>query len=79
VLLAWAVAWAVLGVLLLVASGAGEAAAQQREVLLGWGARATLVLVGWLVFGPVWETLTPARREEEPRAGDGAQPAKIRR
>jgi hypothetical protein len=27
----------------------------------------------------VWETLTPARREEEPRAGDGAQPAKIRR
>ncbi|MCG7287248.1 hypothetical protein MHY85_14880 [Cellulomonas sp. ACRRI] len=79
VLLAWAVAWAVLGVLMLVASGAGEAAAQQREVLLGWGARATLVLVGWLVFGPVWETLTPARREEEPRAGDGAQPAKIRR
>lgn len=68
VLLAWAVAWAVLGVLLLVASGAGEAAAQQREVLLGWGARATLVLVGWLVFGPVWETLTPARRPQHPGA-----------
>lgn len=79
VLLAWAVAWVVLGVLLLVASGAGDAAAQQREVLLGWGARATVVLVGWLVFGPVWEMLTPARREEEPRAGAGGQPAKIRR
>lgn len=79
VLLAWAVAWVVLGVLLLVASGAGDAAAQQREVLLGWGARATVVLVGWLVFGPVWETLTPARREEEPRAGAAGQPAKIRR
>lgn len=59
VLLAWVVAWAVLGVLLLVAQGSGDAAAQQQEVLLGWGARATVVLVGWLVFGPVWEMLTP--------------------
>ncbi|WP_282944879.1 hypothetical protein [Cellulomonas endometrii] len=61
-LLAWVVACAVLGVLLLLAQGAGEAAAQQREVLLGWGARASVVLVGWLVFGPVWEMLTPADR-----------------
>ncbi len=65
VLLAWAVAWAVLGVLLLVAQGPGEAAAQQREVLLGWGARATVVLVGWLVFGPVWELCTPRRAGQD--------------
>ncbi len=63
VLLAWAVACAVLGVLLLIAQGAGEAAAQQQEVLLGWGARATVVLLGWLVFGPVWELFTPRTRE----------------
>jgi hypothetical protein len=68
VLLAWVVACAVLGVLLLVAQGAGDAAAQQQEVLLGWGGRATVVLVAWLVFGPVWEMLTP---RQEARAGSG--------
>jgi len=72
VLLAWVVACAVLGVLLLISSGPGEAAAQQREVLLGWGARATVLLVGWLVFGPVWETLTPTRRTPGAEAAGGA-------
>lgn len=77
VLLAWAVAWAVLGVLLLITLGAGDAAAQQQEVLLGWGARATVVLVAWLVFGPVWELLTPRDRSEphaEPHAEPRTQP-----
>jgi hypothetical protein len=69
VLLAWAVACAVLGVLLLIAGGAGEAAAQQREVLLGWGARATLVLGAWLVFGPVWELLDPRGRGRDGAPG----------
>ncbi|QZN85327.1 hypothetical protein [Cellulomonas sp. C5510] len=76
VLLAWAVACAVLGVLLLVAQGPGEAAAEQREVLLGWGGRATLVLVAWLVFGPVWETFTPRRAAGDAAAGDEAGPAR---
>lgn len=67
VLLAWAVAWVVLGVLLLITLGAGDAAAQQQEVLLGWGARATVVLVAWLVFGPVWELLTPRERAGAPQ------------
>jgi hypothetical protein len=75
-LLACAVAWAVLGVLLLVAQGAGEAAAQQREVLLGWGARATVVLVGWLVFGPVWELCTPRRAGVDAPPAVGAGPAR---
>ena len=50
VLLAWTVAVAVLGVLWLIAN-----APDQREVLLGWGARASLVLVLWFVTGPVWQ------------------------
>lgn len=50
VLLAWGVAIAVLGVLWLIATGP-----DQREVLLGWAARASLVLVLWFVTGPVWQ------------------------
>lgn len=50
VLLAWAVAVAILGVLMLIAS-----APDQRAVLLGWMGRASLVLVIWLVTGPVWQ------------------------
>lgn len=69
VLLAWAVAVAILGVLLLIAQGSGEAAAQQREVLLGWGGRASVVLVIWFVTGPLWTSLAP------PKAPAEAQPA----
>ncbi|WHP16702.1 hypothetical protein [Cellulomonas sp. ES6] len=76
VLLAWAVACAVLGVLLLVAQGPGEAAAEQREVLLGWGGRATLVLVAWFVFGPVWETFTPRRAAGDAAAGPARSDAR---
>lgn len=50
VLKAWTVAVAILGVLLLIASEP-----EQRAVLLGWVGRASLVLVLWLVTGPVWQ------------------------
>lgn len=50
VVLAWAVACGLLGVLMLVAS-----APDQREVLLGWAGRATLVMVAWGVLGPLWQ------------------------
>ncbi len=64
VLLAWVVSVAILGVLLLIA--ADDAA--QREVLLGWAGRATLVLVIWFVTGPVWQLFADAGGgdDEEP-------------
>ena len=64
VLLAWVVSVAILGVLLLIA--ADDPA--QREVLLGWAGRATLVLVIWFVTGPVWQLFADAGGgdDEEP-------------
>ena len=50
VVLAWVVAIAVLGVLLLIADDPA-----QREILLGWAGRATLVMGIWFVAGPVWQ------------------------
>ncbi|MFS0704398.1 hypothetical protein AB6N23_07745 [Cellulomonas sp. 179-A 9B4 NHS] len=50
VVLAWAVACGILGVLALIAT-----APEQRAVLAGWAGRATLVMVLWCVFGPVWQ------------------------
>lgn len=62
VVVAWVVAAAVLGVLLLIAQEP-----DQREVLLGWLGRATLVLVIWFVAGPVWTELsTRGRPADEP-------------
>lgn len=66
VLLAWAVAVAVLGVLTLIAT-----APEQREVLLGWAGRATLVLVAWGVFGPLWQAFSGGTAEGDERADAG--------
>ncbi|AEE47784.1 hypothetical protein [Cellulomonas fimi] len=67
VVVAWVVSAAVLGVLLLLAQDAAA-----REVLLGWLGRATVVLVGWFVFGPVWTELSSRGRPADDRdpAGD---------
>lgn len=74
VLVAWVVAVALIGVLLLLAD-----APDQREVLLGWAGRATLVLVVWFVTGPVWQVVADlgggSRDDDEPeevaaRAGE---------
>ena len=59
VVIAWLVSCGVLAVLMLIASDAA-----QREVLLGWAGRATLVLVAWLVLGPVWQELSSRARPE---------------
>ena len=61
VVVAWVVAAAVLGVLLLIAREHPD----QREVLLGWLGRATLVLVGWLVAGPLWTELSSRGRPSD--------------
>ncbi|WP_242635192.1 hypothetical protein [Cellulomonas sp. zg-ZUI22] len=63
VLLAWFVSVAILGVLLLIA-GEGP----QRETLLGWAGRATIVMAIWFVAGPVWQLFTDAAEgdDEEP-------------
>lgn len=63
VLKAWVVAVVILGVLMLVAHEP-----QQREVLLGWVGRASLVLVVWLVTGPVWQFFADAGSPAEDRA-----------
>jgi hypothetical protein len=57
VVVAWVVACGVLAVLMLIAT---EPA--QREVLLGWAGRVSVVLVGWLVLGPVWEEISSRLR-----------------
>ncbi|WP_315096945.1 hypothetical protein [uncultured Cellulomonas sp.] len=59
VVVAWAVACGVLAVLMVIAT---EPA--QREVLLGWAGRATTVLVGWLVLGPLWSEVSSRARSE---------------
>ncbi|NUU17232.1 hypothetical protein HP550_08205 [Cellulomonas humilata] len=59
VVVAWLVSCGVLGVLMLVAT-----APDQREVLAGWAGRASLVLVAWLVFGPVWTEVSSRARPE---------------
>ena len=58
VVVAWLVSCGVLGVLMLIAT-----APEQREVLAGWAGRATLVLLGWLVFGPVWSEVSTRARQ----------------
>ncbi|GIG40701.1 hypothetical protein [Cellulomonas phragmiteti] len=75
VLLAWAVAVAILGALMLVAT-----APEQREVLLGWVGRASLVLVLWLVTGPVWQLFADGAHDEDPAptAGGGIAPDRAR-
>lgn len=65
VLVSWVVAIVVLGVLLLLA---GDAA--QREVLLGWAGRATLVLGVWFVTGPVWQVFSDAASGGDDADGD---------
>ena len=79
VLLAWLVSVAILGVLLLIADDPA-----QRETLLGWAGRATLVLVAWFVTGPVWqvfsdlaaggddEAAAPRTEEAAPATGERA-------
>ena len=59
VVVAWLVSCGVLAVLMLIAT---EPA--QREVLASWAGRATLVLVGWLVLGPVWSELSTRAKPE---------------
>ena len=59
VVVAWAVACAVLGLLMLIAT-----APEQREVLLFWVGRASIVLVGWLALGPIWEEISSRLRPE---------------
>lgn len=59
VVVAWAVACGVLAMLMLIAT---EPA--QREVLLGWAGRASLVMVAWLVFGPLWQEVSSRGRPE---------------
>jgi hypothetical protein len=58
VVVAWLVSCGVLGVLVLIAT-----APDQREVLAFWAGRATLVLVGWLVFGPLWSEVSTRTRQ----------------
>lgn len=68
VLVSWVVAVAVLGLLLLLTD---EPA--QRDVLLGWAGRATVVLGVWFVAGPVWQLFADAAGgADEPPDGTGA-------
>lgn len=67
VLLAWAVACGILGVLALIAT-----APEQREVLAGWAGRATLVMALWGVFGPAWQLLSGGSRPEDDEDRTGA-------
>ncbi|MCR6690004.1 hypothetical protein [Cellulomonas sp.] len=79
VLLAWTVAVAILGVLLLIADGSDETAEQQRAVLLGWGGRASMVLLIWFVAGPLWTSIAPPRApadERRPHDQEDAPPAR---
>ena len=71
VVVAWAVSLVVLGVLLLLA---GDDA--QRQVLLGWAGRATLVMVVWFVGGPVWQLFTDVAQgdDEDAAATPDARP-----
>ncbi|MBO3085245.1 hypothetical protein [Cellulomonas fengjieae] len=59
VVVAWGVACGVLAVLMLIATEP-----EQREVLLGWAGRASIVLVGWLVSGPLWQEISSRGRAE---------------
>lgn len=59
VVVAWLVSCGVLGVLMLIATEP-----EQREVLAGWAGRASVVLVGWLVLGPVWTEVSSRARAE---------------
>jgi len=71
VLLAWVVSVAILGVLLLIADDA-----TQREVLLGWAGRATLVMGIWFVAGPVWQVFADSAEGDDPAPDDApATPA----
>ena len=63
VLLAWVVAIAVLGVLLLITDDAA-----QREILLGWAGRATLVMGIWFVAGPVWQLFSDSAGDDDEKA-----------
>ncbi|MCC2336107.1 hypothetical protein [Cellulomonas wangsupingiae] len=67
VLLAWAVAVAVLGVLLLIADDPA-----QRQVLLGWAGRATLVMGIWFLAGPVWQVFADSAGEDDAPDTDDA-------
>ena len=60
VLVAWLVACSVLGILMLIATEP-----DQREVLLTWAGRATIVLVAWLVLGPLWSEIASRGRAPE--------------
>ena len=74
VLLAWVVSVAILGVLLLIADDG-----PQRETLLGWAGRATLVLVVWFVAGPVWEVFSDsAKGDDDEPVDSGAQEQDVR-
>lgn len=65
VLLAWAVAVVVLAVLLALTD-----VPAQREVLLGWAGRATLVLGVWFLAGPVWQVFSDASGGDDEDDGD---------
>ncbi|WP_243882654.1 hypothetical protein [Cellulomonas dongxiuzhuiae] len=67
VVLAWVVAVAVLGVLLLIADDPA-----QREILLGWAGRATLVMGIWFVAGPVWQVFADAADGDDEQVPAGA-------
>ena len=60
VVLSWAVAIAVLAVLLLIADDPAH-----REVLLGWAGRATLVMGVWFVAGPVWQLFSDSAGDDD--------------
>ena len=81
VLLAWAVAVAVLAVLLALTD-----VPAQRDVLLGWAGRATLVMGIWFLAGPVWQVFSDAAggddgdddragTQDAPEPSDAAQDA----
>ncbi len=75
VVLAWVVSVAILGVLLLIADDA-----TQRETLLGWAGRATLVMVVWFVAGPVWQVFSDAATGGDEQAGaPDAEQQEVRR
>jgi len=63
VVLSWAVAIAVLAVLLLIADDPAH-----REVLLGWAGRATLVMGVWFVAGPVWQLFSDSAGDDDEKA-----------
>jgi len=74
VLLAWVVSVAILGVLLLLADDG-----PQRETLLGWAGRATLVMVIWFVAGPVWQVFSDSADGDDDEPVDaGAQEREVR-